>query len=335
MNEKLKEALTMLKELGFEPVKDAINHRVKSPFFGGFVVSWLFLNWDRVLIICFSNGSIIERINTIRKIPNNSIFLSIDIRNSHTFWFPLAISITLTLLSPFISFILEWAHKRVTTATEANRFSKQAEILDKKSLLTEAEVRSENQKETALLEVKAQQEASRAAIAFSESNIDSLTNKTNALNEQIRTNGDTNNSLLNEISSNTDKLKALRDSLDSLEGEFKKANAPLNEIKKLRTSLGIKESEIKELKKTMSKLQEKDKSTLQFTPGLFNSGTGIYPDLTVKADPNNSLFSLTGLSNGNAKKNDAFNFVSKTVPLNSKNIISPTSSDGPKGTKKD
>lgn len=335
MNEKLKEAIDTLKEFGVEPIKEAVGNRIKNPFFGGFIVSWVFLNWDRFLIICFGNGGITERIETVKKIPNNSIIHGHDIHSTHTFWFPLCISILLTLASPFISYLLELAHKWITTETEGNRFSKQAAILDKKSLLTAAEVRSENKKDTALLEVKAEQEVSKAAIAFSESNIDSLTNKTNALNEQIRTNDDTNNSLLNEISSNTDKLKALRNSLDSLEDELKKTNAPLNEIKKLRTSLGIKESEIKELNKTINKFQEKDKTSLQFTPGLFTSGTGIHPDLTVKTNPDNSIFSLKGLSNDNYKNNDASNFVRKTVTLNSKKTIYPKSTDEPKRTKKD
>ena len=260
MNEKLKEAIDTLKEFGFEPIKEAIGNRIKNPFFGGFIISWLFFNWDRILIICFSNASVIERINIIRKIPNNSIMLGFDIRNTHTLWYPLTISILFTLSSPFISYILEWAHKRVTTATEANRFSKQAEILDKKTLLTAAEVRSETQKDTALLEVKAKQEVSKAEIAQSAANIESLQSQVTSLTEQIKTYEQTRLSLEEEASSNREKLESSKKLLSDSENELSELNERLSDKKNIKKLISEKDAEIKKLKEQLNTIKSESNS---------------------------------------------------------------------------
>lgn len=276
MNEKLKEAIDTLKEFGFEPIKEAVGNRIKNPFFGGFIISWFFFNWDRFLIILFGNGGIIERIDIVKKIPNNSIIHGHDIHGTHTFWFPLSISILLTLSSPFISFILEWAHKRVTTATEANRFSKQAEILDKKSLLTAAEVRSETQKDTALLEVKAKQEVSKAEIAQSAANIESLQSQVSSLTEQIKTYEQTRLSLEEETSSNREKLEYSKELLSDSENELSELNEKLSDKKNIKKLISEKDAEIKNLKEQLNTIISESNSYRFSTPATAPKATDSF-----------------------------------------------------------
>ncbi|MGY2799252.1 FtsZ-binding cell division protein ZapB [Ewingella americana] len=231
MNEKLKEALATLKELGFEPVKDAINHRVKSPFFGGFVISWLFLNWDKVLIICFSSTPIKERITSIKSIPSNSIIWDYNVAHTHTFWFPLLASVLITILSPFISFLIELIHKWVIAETEGNRFSRQAAILSKKSNLITVEVRNESQRDTELLKVKAIQAATQAEIAASNASIESLESQSKTLSEQIDAKTETHGTLSNNIYSLQEKLDNLTPVVSELERKYEALSEFENQIK--------------------------------------------------------------------------------------------------------
>lgn len=257
MDEKLKEAIRAFKELGLEPVKEAVTHRVRNPLFGGFVLSWLFFNWAKLLIITFGEGTILQRINFVRSMPDNSIVFGHSYSHTHTFWFPFLISIFLTLVSPFISYVLDLAHDRIIKKTEKNKFERQASILGAKSSLIDAEVKSDTQKETALLAVRAQQEISRADIAKSNANIDSLKKESESLHEQIKTNESTNDSLKNELLTASNKLSAINSQFLLEESKLIDMESKFGTVERMRQLIVERNGEIMDLKQSLKDLEIK------------------------------------------------------------------------------
>lgn len=259
MNDKIKEAIDAFKEFGLEPVKQAVTHRVRNPLFGGFVLSWLFFNWEKLLIITFDEGTILQRINLVKKIPDNSIIWGHDISHTHTFWFPALISLLLTLTSPFISYILDLAHDAIIKKTERNRFERQAAILGAKISLIDAEVKNDTQKETALLAVKAQQEISKAEIAKSNASIESLKNESESLQEQIKTNESTSESLKLDLITARNKLEALKSQFLVEESKLKDIQEDFGEAERMKQLIIERNGEINELREVLEEWKKTDR----------------------------------------------------------------------------
>lgn len=266
MNDKIKEAIDAFKEFGLEPVKQAVTHRVRNPLFGGFVLSWLFFNWEKLLIITFDEGTILQRINLVKKIPDNSIIWGHDISHTHTFWFPALISLLLTLTSPFISYILDLAHDAIIKKTERNRFERQAAILGAKISLIDAEVKNDTQKETALLAVKAQQEISKAEIAKSNASIESLKNESESLQEQIKTNESTSESLKVDLITARNKLDGVKSQFLVEESKLKEIQQDFGDAERMKELIIQRNGEIYQLKQLLEEFEKKGEASSNSFP---------------------------------------------------------------------
>jgi len=256
MKETIKEIISKINDIDQGSLKEAMNHKIKNPLFGGFIISWLFLNWDRVLIILFSKETIIEKISIIRKIPDNSILWGIDIHHSHTFWIPALISLLFTLASPFVSYILDLLHNNVITRTESNRFNRQAKILGAKTSLIDAEVKNDTQKETATLIIRAAHEQSKADIAASAANIDFLEKQSKTLKEQINTNTEINGRLSEEINTNSEQLEDVKNRLNETVEELNERENEYGGLDKLLFKIQEKDDEISKLKAIIKDLED-------------------------------------------------------------------------------
>ncbi|ATO20331.1 hypothetical protein BS636_11960 [Acinetobacter sp. LoGeW2-3] len=71
---------------------DAINTRVKEPYWGFFLLSFLAFNWRALFLLCFTNGTAQARLD---------IF---DLNTSFTnlFVYPILVALTITLLTPWL-----------------------------------------------------------------------------------------------------------------------------------------------------------------------------------------------------------------------------------------
>jgi hypothetical protein len=256
MKETLKEIINKINDLDQGSIKEAMNHKIKNPLFGGFIISWLFLNWDRLLIILFSKESIIEKISIIRKIPDNSILLGLNIHHSHTFWIPALISLLFTLASPFISYILDLLHNNVITRTESNRFNRQANILGAKTSLIDAEVKNDTQKETATLKIRAEHEQSKADIAASAANIDFLEKQSKILKEQINTNTEINGRLSEEINTSSEQLQDLKNRVNETVEELTDRESKYGSLDKVLFKIQEKDDEISRLKEIIKDFED-------------------------------------------------------------------------------
>lgn len=255
MNDKLKDIISTLREFGLEPVKEAVNHKIRNPLFGGFVISWIFFNWDRLLIIIFSKDNVLERISIVNKIPDNIIIGGFDLNHAHTFFLPALISISLTLFSPFIYYVLDLLHDAVVTETESNKFNRQAKILIAKSSLIDAEVENETQRETARLKVASEQELAKANIADSKANIETLSAQSKFINEQISINNDVNARLTEEIKINDEKLEKLRLNIQEFDSVLLERVKEHGNFDKVLFELKEKDDEIIDLKNIINKLE--------------------------------------------------------------------------------
>lgn len=283
MYEKIKTLLEAAKESGIEPAKDAMNTRMKNPIFGSFILSWLFFNWEKLLIIFFGNGDILTRINTVNEIHSNSVFFSINIPHTHTLWFPLVISLLFTLGNPFILYFLDVFHNGIITKAERNKFNRQAEILNARTNLIKAEVKNDTQKRTENLLVEAREAISRAEIAESNSRIELLSNQANSLHEQIKVNEQTNESLINSINVKNKELEEIQTELGDKELYLLKLNKDYGEFDALTKRLNLANARIAELEeeenKRIAKIKEEERKDLKFKTVGYTLGEKYSPQV--------------------------------------------------------
>lgn len=97
-----------------------IQSRIKNPIIFGFILSWIVLNWDRILILILSKQNIVSTIELIKKLPSERSIGNITIEHATTFIFPLISSIAFVLLSPFISNVIDKIHKGAVVAKIKN-----------------------------------------------------------------------------------------------------------------------------------------------------------------------------------------------------------------------
>jgi hypothetical protein len=71
-----------------ESLRAHVDERVRSPFAGAFVVAWVAINWQAVLILTFSSKSIEERIEFISK--NH-------LSTQDTVWYPLGLAAAIAI----------------------------------------------------------------------------------------------------------------------------------------------------------------------------------------------------------------------------------------------
>lgn len=116
-----------IKDAGTEltkPLIDELSSRLKLPFFGSFIFSWLVINWERVAILAFSKENIYTRIVKIKQIPQIELPI-IGTWHTSTFVAPLIYSMLVTAMTPFLILaykkIQKWANKRIIdTQAELN-----------------------------------------------------------------------------------------------------------------------------------------------------------------------------------------------------------------------
>lgn len=97
-----KDSVKELLENIVQPVKDQIDYRLKTPLVGGFILSWLAFNWEKIAVLALSKENIYTRLDKIANLPQVSLPLIGD-HFTNTFIFPLLSTVFLTLVVPFIN----------------------------------------------------------------------------------------------------------------------------------------------------------------------------------------------------------------------------------------
>ncbi|OMP97365.1 coiled-coil domain-containing protein [Raoultella terrigena] len=199
-----------------KPFVDELSSRLKIPFFGGFVLSWFVINWERVAILISSKENIYTRIDKIKKIEEFNWPIIGDWHTS-TFFAPLLYSIVITLLTPFITLgfkkVQKWANFRIIDT--------QAELNHRYQLSSASEQFKLESKEKEISEVK----YATTEIIKKYSN---LTNDISVSERKLKQAND-------ELTEKQSELKNIQGATVKLKSEFdgyKKSSDLVNQIQK-------------------------------------------------------------------------------------------------------
>lgn len=184
-----------------KPFVDELSSRLKIPFFGGFIFSWLVINWERIAILISSNENIYTRIDKIKKIKEFNWPVIGDWHTS-TFFAPLFYSIIITLLTPFITLgfkkIQKWANIRIIDT--------QAELNHRYQLSSASEQLKLEEKEKEISDIK----YSTAEIIKKHNN---LTNDISITNDNLE-------KINNELIEKKSELKDIQEATTKIKSEF-------------------------------------------------------------------------------------------------------------------
>nr|WP_321235279.1 hypothetical protein [uncultured Psychroserpens sp.] len=181
------------------------SERIKNPFTGAFMISWIIFNWRALLLICFSNLSIEERINQI-----NLNYVSIY----SNLIFPLLLAIIYIGLIPYIMVVFDKILKKSVIERKGNL--KEQMIIDLKA---KQEITLEENK---LEELKADY---REKIELNEiiqdlqEKIDVRTAQLNALKDEFKTLNE-DNLQLKEIAEQNDTATLGKEEIENFKKQY-------------------------------------------------------------------------------------------------------------------
>lgn len=216
---------------GAKQFKTAISDRFNNPIFFAYLTSWCIFNWDRISILIYSKKNIIDRIDYIKSMPSNTLFIY-DIPHATTIWLPLISTIFLVCFSPYISIGLDYIHKTAINKKIENNETLTQTQLKAKSDTIEAEVIYENKKLSTELEIKAKQDESRAKSISAERNIEDLQSAFDTLSATIETTQKANDRLTTENETINQKIESANIYLAKLDNDITNRNAEFSTLEK-------------------------------------------------------------------------------------------------------
>ncbi|MCF8297685.1 MAG: hypothetical protein K9J13_09105 [Saprospiraceae bacterium] len=114
---------------------DSTTERIKNPFIGTLIVSWIIINWKAIAVLLFDDKNIIDRIIFIE---SNYVSLS-----NNLIW-PIAVALIYIIVLPYIMLSLEWVIK--TSTIKRKEYASEQSVIDiqLKQKLVKEEVELEN-----------------------------------------------------------------------------------------------------------------------------------------------------------------------------------------------
>lgn len=213
MNETVKKAIDAIDGVALEPIKNAVLNRLSNPFFPSVVISWVFLNWERVFIILFANINILEKIERVKSLPGGDILWGVEIPHALTFYYPLVFGVMYVILNPFISYVLFFCHSNIINKLYDSRIrGKATNILSEVSLI-EAEQKKNYAKELFDAKYKAEVEDQNTRRLQSRSTRNALIEEEESLKKSITTHTTELNDLREVLQSSRDELTSLNKSI--------------------------------------------------------------------------------------------------------------------------
>lgn len=124
------------------PLSESFKLRFNNPFFYNFLLTWAIFNWDRILILVFSNNEIIERVKFVKDMPGAFHLGALSVPYGTTIWLPLISTLLIVIASPFIHNLLDRMHIKPLTAKQITMEELKASDFNaqKKSKLAEYEL---------------------------------------------------------------------------------------------------------------------------------------------------------------------------------------------------
>lgn len=224
--------------------------RIKNPFIGAFISSWILFNWKPILFIIFSSKIIEDKINFIE---NNFV------ATNHILWYPLIAAIFYVLILPYISLLFDILLKYSLLKRNDIVVSKQKQNI-------------ENKKHLAIEEIKLEE----AKTDFRERNthnklVEELQKRNEDLEIEVQNEKELNRSMVDELKSElTNRERMTHDELRNFEKRYIETRKEINE---LNNKLFEKDKELQSLKMLLSDRKQNDierqnRSIIKFENGL-------------------------------------------------------------------
>lgn len=113
------------------------NERIKNPFIGSFIISWIMFNWKSILTVLFSKNNIEGRISYV-----SENFTKID----YNLVYPLIFSAFYVLVFPYLMLLIEWLSKNAKKGRKKNLVSEKIDDLIDKQRIAKEERKYEEEK---------------------------------------------------------------------------------------------------------------------------------------------------------------------------------------------
>lgn len=126
-------------------VRKNFEQRLSNPLLGAFSVSWTFINWKAITILLVSNKDIESKIELLEK--NYS-----DV--NHLLWFPLASSLILTILLPWVSYFIQSIQELVNKKRSLKKIQYDTDLLKAKEGLVTIQSKLDHVKASHELELE-------------------------------------------------------------------------------------------------------------------------------------------------------------------------------------
>lgn len=114
---------------------ESSRERIKNPFIGSFIFAWMAFNWKAILIILFSDVSIIERINLVTQ-GHSSL--------NQTLLLPLGFASFYVGVLPYIMWLFDWISKKSWRGRKQYLFEQQVFDIKSKQEIAKEESILEN-----------------------------------------------------------------------------------------------------------------------------------------------------------------------------------------------
>ncbi|BBS11604.1 hypothetical protein WP5W18C01_16980 [Klebsiella aerogenes] len=253
----IKEVVESIKDVLVDPLKDEVKYRARNNFFGSFIVSWFFWNWDRVAYFIFSADPILIRILTAKNLfPLEQGQHWYIFWHSHSLVWPLLTASVFVLLYPVLMFVIAWIHEGVVKQIAILNERKESDRLKRNSDL----VKLAESNEGARAEVKASYERKIAedteAAVKARLNISEMSKFHSRIETEIKTLGLERDGILASIKSLQERKDSLAEELIVINSEYepvKNNNEKYQSL--LKENAGLK-AETEQLKRNYDGLHE-------------------------------------------------------------------------------
>lgn len=243
--------------------------RMKNPFIGAFMTSWILFNWKPILFT-FSSSKIMEE--KIKYIEDN--FTGV----SHILYYPLIAAVFYVLILPYISLLFDILLKYSLLKRNEIVVSKQKQNI-------------ENQKQLAIEEIKLEE----AKTDFRERNthnklVEDLQKRNKDLESEIMNEKELNREMVDELKSElTSRERMTNDEVRNFERRYGESRKEINNLNK---KLFEKDQELQSLKiilsdTGLSERERKNRTIIRFENGLtvieqFDGNKPMYYNLETR-----------------------------------------------------
>ncbi|VTN15481.1 Uncharacterised protein [Raoultella terrigena] len=276
-----KDVFSAIKDAFISPIKEAIEYRAKSNFFGSLIISWSIWNWKKIIYFIFSDDSVINKIINVTSIDFlSNDFLGLELISKSTIIAPLSFAIFYTLLHPIFTWLLSMIHRKVMDELYHFNVSVEHSRLDlKKTSLSDTmeleSLKSIKQSE-AELTVAQNKEATTKALYDIEQLIKNATKQTVIIENARR-----------DLTSIESRINAQEKRRDSITEEINILNEKLGPLEKHQGIINDLNEKLSESHDINEKMHEEKRITARLESSNqqdFNMMYNVYEDLLVKCE---------------------------------------------------